>query len=94
MAKLPVGAVMVREMIISRDEFCRTDFYNEWCRPRGVEAVIATNLLLEGPLSTVIAAYRPYAKGDFDATETRLLAEINPHLQRALQSQLRFAGLN
>ena len=93
-AKLPVGAVMVREMIISRDEFCRTDFYNEWCRPQGVEAVIATNLLLEGPLSTVIAAYRPYAKGDFDATETRLLAEINPHLQRALQSQLRFAGLN
>jgi len=93
-AKLPVGAVMVREMIISRDEFCRTDFYNEWCRPQGVEAVIATNLLLEGPLSTVIAAYRPYAEGDFDATETRLFAELIPHLQRAVRLQLRLADLD
>jgi DNA-binding CsgD family transcriptional regulator/PAS domain-containing protein len=93
-AKLPLGTVIVREMIISRDEFCRTDYYNEWCKPQGVEAAIATNLLVEGPLSTVIAAYRPYAKGDFDATETRLFAEIIPHLQRALQLQLRLAGLN
>jgi len=94
LAKLPVGTVMVREMIISRAEFCRTDFYNEWCRPRGVEAVIATNLLLEGPLSTVMAAYRPYAEGDFDATETRLFAELIPHLQRAVRLQLRLADLD
>jgi len=93
-AKLPLGAVMVREMIISRDEFCRTDYYNEWCKPQGVEAAIATNLLVEGPLSTVIAAYRPYAKSDFDAMETRLFAALVPHLRRALQFQLRLAGLN
>jgi hypothetical protein len=49
--KLPVGTVIVRDMIISRDEFCRTDYYNEWCKPQGVEATIATNLLVEGPLS-------------------------------------------
>ena len=93
-AKLPLGTVVIREMIISRDEFCRTDYYNEWCKPQGVEAAIATNLLVEGPLSTVIAAYRRYARGDFDATETRLFAEIIPHLQRALQLQLRLAGLD
>src|SRR5262249_28121323 len=69
-AKLPAGTVMVREMIISRDEFCRTDYYHQWCKPQGVEAAIATNLVVDGPRLTVIAAYRPYAKGDFDATET------------------------
>jgi len=92
--KLPVGTAFVRDMIIPRDEFCRTDYYNEWCKPQGVEATIATNLLVEGPLSTVIAVSRPYAEGDFDATETRLFAEIIPHLQRALQLQLRLAGLD
>jgi hypothetical protein len=46
--QLPVGTVMVREMIISRDEFCRTDYYNEWCKPQGVEATIAANLLVRG----------------------------------------------
>ena len=94
LAKLPAGTVMVREMIISRDEFCHTDYYDEWCKPLGVEAVIATNLLVEGPLSTVIAAYRPYAEGDFDATETGLFAALIPHLQRAVQLQLRLAGLD
>jgi DNA-binding CsgD family transcriptional regulator len=94
LTKLPVGTVMVREMIISRDEFCRTDYYNEWCKPLGVEATIAASLLVEGPLTTVVAAYRPYAKGDFDATETRLFVELIPHLQRAVQLQMRLAGVD
>jgi DNA-binding CsgD family transcriptional regulator len=92
--KLPVGTVIVRDMIISRDDFFRTDYYNEWCKPQGVEATIATNLLVKGPLSMVIAASRPYAEGDFDATEARLFAALIPHLQRAVQLQLRLAGLN
>jgi DNA-binding CsgD family transcriptional regulator len=92
--KLPVGTIIVRDMIVSRDEFCRTDYYNEWCKPQGVEATIATNLLVEGPLSTVIAMSRPYAEGDFDATEIRLFVELIPHLQRAVQLQLRLTGLD
>jgi DNA-binding CsgD family transcriptional regulator/PAS domain-containing protein len=92
--KLPVSMVIVRDMIISRDEFCRTDYYNEWCKPQGVEATIATNLLVKGPLSTVIAVSRPYAEGDFDAKETGLFVELIPHLQRSVQLQLRLAGLD
>jgi DNA-binding CsgD family transcriptional regulator len=93
-AKLPIGTVMVREMIISRDEFRRTDYYNEWCKPQGVEATIGTSLLVEGPVSTVIGVYRPYAEGDFDATETRLFAALIPHLQRAVQLQLHLTGFD
>jgi DNA-binding CsgD family transcriptional regulator len=92
--KLPVGTVIVRDMIISRDEFCRTDYYNEWCKPQGVEATIATNLLVDGPLSMMIAASRPYAVGEFDTTETRLFAELVPHLRRSVELQMRLAGLN
>jgi DNA-binding CsgD family transcriptional regulator len=41
-----------------------------------------------------MAVSRPYAEGDFDATETTLFAELIPHLQRAVQLQLRLTGLN
>jgi DNA-binding CsgD family transcriptional regulator len=92
--KLPIGSVMIPEMLMSRDEFCRTDLYNEWCKPQGIEATLATNLLIEGPVSTVIAAHRPYSKGDFDASETKLFAALIPHLQRAVQLRLRLAGLD
>jgi DNA-binding CsgD family transcriptional regulator len=93
-AMLPIGAVMSPEMVISRDQARRIDLYNEWCVPQGVEAAIATNLLVEGPVSTVIAVYRPYAKGDFDAAETKLFTALIPHLQRAVQLQLRLVGLD
>jgi len=48
---------------------------------------------VEGPLSTVIAVSRPYAEDDFDATETELFAALIQHLQRAVQLQLRLAGI-
>jgi hypothetical protein len=49
---------------------------------------------VEGPVSTVVAAHRPYSEGDFDATETRLFAALIPHLRRAVQLQLRLSGLD
>jgi DNA-binding CsgD family transcriptional regulator len=48
----------------------------------------------EEALSTVVVAYRPYAKGDFNTTERKLFAALIPHLQRAAQLQLRLAGLD
>ncbi|MBO0736669.1 MAG: hypothetical protein J2P48_08885, partial [Alphaproteobacteria bacterium] len=57
----------------------RTDFFNEWLRPQGVEAFLATNLLVEHPTCTAFAVYRPYAKGDFDKIEIRLFAALIPH---------------
>ena len=89
----PVGAVMMPETFMSREEYVRTDFFNEWRKPQGVEATVATNLLVERPMCTAFAVYRPYAKGDFDTTEIRLFATLIPHLQRAVQLQLRLASL-
>jgi len=89
----PIGAVMMPETFMSREEYVRTDFFNEWRKPQGVEATVATNLLVERPMCTAFAVYRPYAKGDFDTTEIRLFATLIPHLQRAVQLQLRLASL-
>jgi DNA-binding CsgD family transcriptional regulator len=90
----PIGAVMMPETFMSREEYVRTNFFNEWRKPQGIEATVATNLLVEHPMCTAFAVYRPYAKGDFDTTEIRLFATLIPHLQRAVQLQLRLAGLD
>ncbi len=88
----PVGAAYMPETFMSREEHCRTDIFNEWYKPQGVEAMMRTNLLIAGPVSTVVTVGRRYSEGDFGTTEMRLFAALIPHLQRAVQ--LRLAGLD
>jgi DNA-binding CsgD family transcriptional regulator len=92
-ANYPVGAVFMPETFMSREEHCRTDIFNEWYKPQGAEALMRTNLLIEGPVSTVVTVGRRYSEGDFSARETRLFAALIPHLQRGVQLQLRLAGV-
>jgi DNA-binding CsgD family transcriptional regulator len=93
-ANHPLGAVYMPETFMPREEHCRSDIFNEWYRPQGVEAMMRTNLLVEGPISTVITVGRRYSEGDFGTTEIRLFAALIPHLQRAVQLQLRLAGVD
>src|SRR5260370_7068983 len=93
-ANHPVGAVFMPETFMSREEHCRTDIFNEWYKPQRIEAMMRTNLLIEGPVSTVVTVGRAYSEGDFSTTEIRLFAALIPHLRRAVQLQLRVAGVD
>ena len=90
----PIGAVMSPEMFVSREEYCGTEIFNEWFKPQRLEAMIGAKLLIEGPISAFLAVMRPYSRGDFGETEIKLFAALVPHLQRALQLQMRLAGLD
>jgi DNA-binding CsgD family transcriptional regulator len=93
-ANHPLGAVYMPETFMSREEHCRTDIFNKWFKPQGMETIMRANLLIEGPVSTVVTVGRRYSEGDFGTTEIRLFAALIPHLQRAVQLQLRLAGLD
>jgi DNA-binding CsgD family transcriptional regulator len=93
-ANQPIGAVFMPETFMSREEHCRTDIFNEWYKPQGAEVLMRTNLLIEGPVSTVVTVGRRYSEGDFRASEIRLFAALIPHLQRGVQLQLRLAGVD
>jgi len=90
----PVGAVFMPETFMSREEHCRTAIFNEFYQPQRIEAMMRTNLLVEGTVSTVVTVGRRYSEGDFDASEIRLFATLIPHLQRAVQLQLRLASVD
>ena len=80
-------------MFVSREEYCSTEIFNEWFRPQHAEAMIGSKLLIEGPVSMFLALMRPFSTGDFEETEIRLFDALIPHLQRAVQLQLRLAVL-
>jgi DNA-binding CsgD family transcriptional regulator len=93
-ANYPVGSVFMPETFISREEHCRTDIFNEWYKPQRIEAMMRTNLLVEGPVSTVVTVGRRYSEADFGTSEIRLFTALIPHLRRAVQLQLRLAGVD
>lgn len=84
-APLPTGQLYGFDTFIERDAFERTDIYNEWFHPQGMDRALGANLLLEGSLSVTATLYRPSSKADFDAADRLRFARILPHLQRAWQ---------
>lgn len=56
--------------------------------------MIGAKLFVEGPVSTFLGLVRPYSRGDFEETEIKLFAALVPHFQRAVQLQVRLAGLD
>ena len=87
---VPVGQVMRPEMFFAPGGWRRTDFFNEWYRPQRLDSMIGTNLLIEGPVSTVVSVLR---KEPFARAEIELFTLLIPHVQRAVQLQLRLAAL-
>jgi len=92
--KHPIGTVIVPKMFISGEHHRRANISNEWFKRHGLEAMMGTNLLNDGSISTVVSVSRPYSKGDFDTTEVGLFGTFIRHLQRAVQLRLHLAALD
>ena len=86
---LPIGQLFSFETVMAREEFVRTEFFNEWWKPQGMVRSLGTNLLVEGSLSVVATVYRPASRPDFDTADTAKLRGLVPHLQRAMQLRSR-----
>jgi DNA-binding CsgD family transcriptional regulator/PAS domain-containing protein len=92
-AQEPTGAILRGYEHITREELVRTEFYNDWIRPQEIDWVLGAKLLQEGSTSAILTTYRPLRLGDFDAEQIAFWRAFVPHLQRALQLQLRLATL-
>ena len=88
----PLG-VITPELFRPRDEYTRTEFFQDWVVPQQIEAAIATNTLLDDGVSTLLRLYRPWRVGDFGQDETELFAALIPYIERAVQLQHRLATL-
>jgi PAS domain-containing protein len=68
---------------ISHNELTRTRFYNDYCKPCGIDYSVAVCFLAEQDTLGILAVYRGKEKGDYGSCEGRLLGDLLPHLARA-----------
>jgi DNA-binding CsgD family transcriptional regulator/PAS domain-containing protein len=77
------------EMLISRSEFLRTEFYNDFCVQsditRMVTAIVQTSADREADSVSGLTIQRRERDHAFDPTDMPLLRALHPHLERALE---------
>ena len=84
-ATLPVGQLFSFETVLPETEFARTDFYNEWWHPQGLDHALGMNLIVDNEISAVITIYRPNSRPEFSDRDKGVFACLLPHLVRALK---------
>jgi len=78
----PVGRAVLDTMMIDREQFTTSEFYNDWCKPQGFLFGSAVNLAAAGGwrATIMISGSKPHEREQHD-----LLSALSPHLCRAFQ---------
>jgi DNA-binding CsgD family transcriptional regulator/PAS domain-containing protein len=84
----PVGTVQTDTMVIPRSELSRTEFFNDFLVPQGLGGLLNAVVLLEQGRQTIVTV-----QGDrqFEANHVELYKLLTPHLQRAVQINIKLA---
>lgn len=88
------GELLVGSHVISDAQLERTEFYTDLLRSRDLFYSLGVVLGQEGQTRVSVTLLRSRARGDFDAREQRLLAQLGRHLQRAREVQVRLAAVD
>lgn len=91
--RAPVGTWHCGYEFITRRDLVRTELCNEWCRPQGIDRIRFNQLIRDGSLGAGVNFTRSWADGEFASDKVSLLNALTPHLQRAVQLNLRLAQL-
>jgi DNA-binding CsgD family transcriptional regulator len=89
----PLGKVLSIHDLISRDELVTTAFYHGFLAPLGLEEKLGAKLVDDGSCWAAFGVWRPSRLGPFNRSIAERLAELVPHLQRALYINARTAEL-
>jgi DNA-binding CsgD family transcriptional regulator len=84
----PAGTVQSDTMLIPRREFVRTEFFNDFLMPQSIAGLLNAIVLVEEGRQSVVTLH-----GDqqFDEGHVALYKLLAPHLQRAVQINLKLA---
>jgi hypothetical protein len=84
----PVGTVQADTMVMPRRELKRTEFFNDFLVPQQMESMLNAVVLVEEGRQTVVTVRR---NPEFEANDVKLYKLLAPHLQRAVQINLKLA---
>lgn len=86
--------ILLAEDVVDRDDFERSEFFNEYLVPQGLHHAVNLNLVVEGRRRVSLAGMRADRFGAYDEAEREILTRLLPHLKRALQTAERLDLLN
>jgi DNA-binding CsgD family transcriptional regulator len=90
--KMQPGLVIYDEMVLSTRQLKKTEFYGDFLRPQGIAHSLAGVIDREGDITAFVSFCRSARRGPWTADEIGLLANLMPHLQRAVQIHRRLGS--
>jgi DNA-binding CsgD family transcriptional regulator/PAS domain-containing protein len=84
----PEGTVQADTMVIPRRELERTEFFNDYLVPQRIDGLLNSVVLVEESRQTVVTMH---GRRQFDEEDIDFYRLITPHLQRAVQINLKSA---
>ena len=83
-------AIVLSQELADPDELVRSEWY-EYCRKLDTFHVLGAQFHVNGQFSAQFGAQRPRGLESFDEASRRTMSLLLPHLQRAMQIQLRLS---
>jgi DNA-binding CsgD family transcriptional regulator len=84
----PAGTVQADTMVMARRDLERTEFFNDYLLPQGIGGLLNSVVLVEEGRQTVVTMH---GRQQFDNDDIELYKLLSPHLQRAVQINLKSA---
>jgi DNA-binding CsgD family transcriptional regulator len=78
------GTVVEARSIVPKDELLKTEIYNAYLAPRGIEEALRIDILHQPTQSQAISLARRWSTNGFSADELAFAHAVAPHLQRAV----------
>lgn len=91
--RAPAGTWHCGYEFIARHDLVRTELYQEWCRPQGIDWIRFNQLVRDGSFGAGVSFTRSWDNGAFASDKCLLFDSLTPHLQRAVQLNMRLARL-
>ena len=89
----PKGRIYSTYLEFSNDQkaYHRSEFYNDWARPQGIEHGVCGNVLATSDFAVQLLVQRTAGPGHFTREETAAINRLLPHMQKALMLQQRLS---
>jgi DNA-binding CsgD family transcriptional regulator len=90
-ASAPIGTARTDGMMLPKSELARTEFFNDFLLPQDLGSMLGAAVHAEHEQHFHIVVQK---RADFGRDDIRLYERLAPHLQRAVQLNLRLARLD
>ena len=88
MMSMPAGTVHTDTMVVPRRELVRTEFFNDFLVPQTIDGLINAVVLVEDGRQSIVTLH---GNKQFDEGHVALYKLLVPHLQRAVQINIKLA---